>query len=266
MARKRIITTEELIKNLDEYIIENNGVVPTIPKFGDYLREKGIALEDYIIRRDKDFRVYYDKVDKKANLSSENELIVYHTLDIPAFIAKNNSAKKMTQALATRDQYYSNICNKAVNAINVKNKLEEKVKKLDKELLFVEDMLKEAEANCKTDEIIAMRKAIVAIKQTLNSYIYPDMANAVLKKEGLLEVVNSVIPDELANKMLIDVTGIAEEHEEELPEEFLKKPPRKLTKEHTKTDKNKPKTKEKSHIESTGIKSVDKLFGGFEDG
>lgn len=249
MARKRIITTEELIKNLDEYIVENNGVVPSIPNLGEYLRGKGIPIKDYTIRRDKSFRDYYDTVGKNANISAENEVVVYNTLDIPAFIAKNNSIAKMTQALATRDQYYSNICSKASRAINEKNKLEEKVKKLDKELLFVEDMLEEAEENCKKDEIIAMRKALVAIKQTLNSYIYPDMANAVLKKDGLLEVVNSVIPDELADKMLMNATDDIEE---------VVQQPGIIT-------SKKQKTKEKSHIESTGVKAVDKLFGGFED-
>ena len=116
---------------------------------------------------------------------------------------------------------------------------QKKVNKLEQEVQDLKNMLEQAEKKCNQKEIIQMRKALVTIKHIMNSYIYPDMANAVLKKDDLLEVVNSVIPDELANKMIFYVYS-----------EINAKDKVKATK------KINNKSNAKTNVESTGIEGT----------
>ena len=64
----------------------------------------------------------------------------------------------------------------------------------------------------KTDnaDIRQKNETIAKLKSILDSYIYPEAANAILEKEGLLEVVNTVIPEERMKEKTFDAdTDIA---------------------------------------------------------
>lgn len=248
MSRQKTIQTEELLKYLNEYLLENGGSIPKIPAFGTYLREKGIHINDFTLRRDECFKKYLNELSQNSIQSRENDLVTYKSIDVSAFLQKNNTTEKLKQAISARDQYYAEIARKAVDAINEKKKLVLKNKRLNKEIADLKKELAEAKQNANHHNSRDKDKAILSMKNILNSYIYPDMANALLKKDGVLEIINSVIPDEIAEHMMIqadtNISLIANDVSTDLV-----------------TAEDHSGQNEKS---STGFHSIDTLFGGFD--
>lgn len=251
MARPKSVPTEELLKYLDEYILENGGAVPSIPQFGDFLRNKEIHINDFTLRRDKRFRNYYSEVSQKSVQTNEHDLVTYKSLDVSNFLCKNNTTEKLKQSLTTREQYYASIARKAVESINEKKKLEDKNKQLHKQISSLEMELEEAKKNSNRIELREKEKALLYIKNILNSYIYPDMANAILKKAGMSEVLSSVVPDELAEAMMIQANTDLSDLQKGSP----------VSNSIITSSNSDSSTKKES---STGFRSIDKLFGGLE--
>lgn len=203
MSRKKSIDTSDLIRLLDEYRIDNPGVKITIPKFGTYVRNKGYNVQDHTIRRYKEFRDYLDAVNKGTECDVINDLVTYKTIDAEAFLAKNNTKDKLKAAITSRDQYYANIAARAAESIQARIAAEERIQELESRIAELEKNLTRMQARADNSEIRKKSEAISKLRAILSSYIYPDAANAILKKAGLLEVTNSLVPDELVEAKTI---------------------------------------------------------------
>lgn len=203
MSKIKTIKSEELIKLLDEYRLDNPGMKLTIPKFGAYIRNKGFDIPDYTIRRDQPFREYFDAVNQESEEEVYNDVVTYKTMDVEAFLTKNNSKAKLKEALNLRDRYYANIAARAAESIKARKTAEEKVEQLEERVAELEDQLVNAQAKADNADIQKKDMAIAKLKAILDSYIYPDAANALLKKDGILEVINSVIADEVMDEKTI---------------------------------------------------------------
>lgn len=203
MAKRKTIESEDLIKLLDEYRLENPGVKIKIPNFGMYIRNRGIEVQDHTIRRDKKFREYLDSVDKSTEEDVYHDLVTYRTIDIDAFLTRNNTKEKLKEAIIIRDRYYANVASRAAEAIREKNIAEEKVKKLEGRIAELEEQINCVQAKADNADIRKKNDVISKLRAILYSYIYPDAANAILKEQGILEIVNSVIPDEIMEEKMI---------------------------------------------------------------
>ena len=204
MSRKKSIETEELIRLFEEYRIENGGEKVSIPKFCRYLNNKGIDVKEYTLRRYKEFRKYMDDANSESAQKAESDVVAYKTLDVDEFLDKNRSKERLRKALIVRDQYYAKIASRAADAIKERKKLEEKVKELEgriDEFVLMSSNAKKREDNA---EIRKKNSAIVKLRALLESYVYPDAANAILEKAGILEVVNSIVPDEAIKGKMIE--------------------------------------------------------------
>ena len=243
MSRAKTYSTKEVIGFLNEYRIENPGLKISIPKFGTYLRGKGCDVQDHTLRRDEEFKKYLEKINKEESSERFNELITYKTIDVDAFIEKNNNKVKLREALINRDRYYADIAAKATEAICEKNESLEKMRKSDAETAKLKEQIKKMEEKkeaTKTDDSELKKKdeIITALKNIIDDYIYPNAANAILRKEGILKIENNIIDDEVIDKQMMDAnTSIDDDNAEEV---------------------EKRDTKFK-------YASVDSLLGGFDD-
>lgn len=136
MARKKAITTDELIHLADQYRIANPGMKIKIPEFGNFVRSNGHSnVQDYTIRRDPKVCEHIHTLNAQAAAIRETDLVTYHTLDIDAFIRKNLTPAKLKAALTQLDQYYCRIAEHAVTAITERKNLEKKLKILKRKML-----------------------------------------------------------------------------------------------------------------------------------
>lgn len=143
MARVKTYKIDEIIKLLNEYRFENSGAKVTIPKFGEFIRDKGYAIEDHTLRRDDEFRAYLNKVNEDDENRLLNGVVTYRTLDADAFLAKNNSRSKLKEALTTRDRYYANIAARAADAIKAKRTSDKKAQELEARISELEALVSE---------------------------------------------------------------------------------------------------------------------------
>lgn len=209
MSRAKTYSTKEVIGFLNEYRIENPGLKISIPKFGTYLRGKGCDVQDHTLRRDEEFKKYLEKINKEESSERFNELITYKTIDVDAFIEKNNNKVKLREALINRDRYYADIAARATEAIHEKNECLEKMKKSDAEVTKLKEKLKKMEENQDTaridnSELKRKDEVITALKNIIDDYIYPNAANAILRKEGILKIENNIIDDKAIDKQMMN--------------------------------------------------------------
>lgn len=225
MSRTKTYNTKEVIGYLNEYRIENPGLKISIPKFGTYLRGKGCDVQDHTLRRDEKFKKYLEEINKEESSERFNELITYKTIDVDAFIEKNNNKVKLKEAIINRDRYYADIAARATEAIHEKDECLEKMKKSEAETAKLKEQLKKMEekqeaTKANDSELKKKDEIITVLKGIIDDYIYPNAANAILRKEGILQIENNIIDDEVIDKQMMDAnTSIGEDNSEEANKE-----------------------------------------------
>ena len=204
MARNKSIDSEELIRLLEEYRSQHYNKMIKIPEFGAYIRGRGYEVQDYTIRRDNKFREYLEKVNKEKEEELYNDLVTYQTIDAEAFIKTNGTRDKMKKALENRDAYYAKIAVNAMKAIEDKRKAQAELDKAKKEIEELEGRLNKVQAKMDDEKLREKDEIIRKLKGILTEYIYPDVANAFLEKEGILDVVNEIVSGEQLKNVTMD--------------------------------------------------------------
>lgn len=169
MSRTKTYNTKEVIGYLNEYRIENPGLKISIPKFGTYLRGKGCDVQDHTLRRDEEFKKYLEEINKEESNERFNELITYKTIDVDAFIEKNNNKVKLKEALINRDRYYADIAARATEAIHEKNEClgilsSSQIKTVMEIIMMLENIMKITyKIRDMTDKTVMFMKTVILI-------------------------------------------------------------------------------------------------------
>ena len=225
MPRGRSYNTDELLRILDEYRFDNAGKKISIPKFGEYIRSLGYEIEDYTLRRDEGFRKAIQEINNENDSVVYNNLVAYKSLDIDAFINKNNTKSKLKEALSLRDKYYAKVAIYAMDSIKAKKGLEQKIDELENEIKELKSEISKLQAlldkkKVDNSELKEKNEVILKLREILETYIYPDMANALLETEGILDAVNQLVDFETVTKKLITADSVIDADESEGLTEF----------------------------------------------
>lgn len=195
MPRNKSIHTEELIALVTEYRQKNPGKKVKVPAFGEYIRSRGFEIMDYTIRRNPEFMKYLESVNAENEEAVYNEMVSYRTLDTEAFLAKNRSRTELVRALTERDQYYARVARMASDAIRSRRESEKKLQDAEEQIKALEASLEQAQKKAETTAAKEKNEENKKLRKLLKLYVYPEMANALLSKEGILEVAASAIPE-----------------------------------------------------------------------
>lgn len=201
MGRKKAITEEQLISLINEFyykVCEGNANRLKVPEIGKYMRENGYSeLKDYTIRRNATAMAHITKL-KETNKEKDVALVVtYKTMDVEKFINTNRGDTRMKKALTELDMYYKNICEAATLINETHKKNEQKIKELEKKLevaLLELDSRKSNESKLKKENaaLMAERKSL---KEIVDTYVYPEIANELLAKSGLLQNTSGIVDE-----------------------------------------------------------------------
>ena len=217
MARK----TEEnhkpdiLLNIVERYYLEKNPVRrPKYSDLGKFARSLGYDIGDHIFRKSTIVRDYLDKRDCKDEKSLKMSVAVFDTLDTDRFIRINNTPSKLKKALQERDTYYRDVTlsagrifekNKELESINAHAREEnQKLSNDNKELI---------------EAITKLRKDYNALKardrgqrEIIDTWVNPEIANELLKREGLLKETSCIVNKEVLDKKLVtgssDIQGL----------------------------------------------------------
>ncbi|MGQ7472675.1 hypothetical protein ACTGUZ_04095 [Streptococcus suis] len=198
MARRRLISDEDLFEKFEEYVINecsNDISLFKLPKFGDYLRTTGFPeVTDTTLRRNKKFRITIEKRKAEAEDEEFQTIITYKTLDIDSFMMTNRTPRAIRSALVELNKYYKRI-------VEVALKYKDEAEVLVIENKKLQEQLQTATSNSEE------RKALIdennALKSIIKTTIYPEIANELLKAEGLLKSENRIISDEYLASQII---------------------------------------------------------------
>lgn len=214
MGRKADYTQEELNGWLNKYLVEkcnSDTALLSIPKLGQYLRENGVDIADYTLRRNLILR---NKIDEyKNNFHADLEEIVfgYKTLDVDLFLNNNTSKSALKESLIALDNTYNRSMIAAMQfakenkKFKTKNEeLKEKNDELENELKVVKDDLEDDKK-----QLLELKRENQKLKRLIKDYVYPEIANELLKQEGIVfETAGIVKEDAVQDKLVREETDI----------------------------------------------------------
>ncbi|MBP3898793.1 MAG: hypothetical protein J6D57_13290 [Mogibacterium sp.] len=191
MGRKRLIEQAELIKYIDRYLYEELNGVPdklTAANISRYLKSTGLNIEPRIISRDPVAMAHINALKEAHEQADSLAPVVFKPLDIDAFIKTNSSPQTLKRALAERDQYYSDVADASALVVQ---KLHDRNSEFEAAQAALEEAKKKLEsaeeaAAIRDKEIRTLKANNRALKNTIDTYIKPAIANELLKKDGYL--------------------------------------------------------------------------------
>lgn len=195
MARKKLIEDEVLITIFEDYLIEEcqaNYKLFKLPRFGDYLRNNGYpAVADTTLRRNTVFREYLETVKHKYEDEGVLAVLTYKTLDVESFLRMHSSSPALKQGLVKLNDHHKRI---AEAAIEFKKEVE--VLKQEKSSLLEQIKTMKQELSDNKEKLIAdkrLEKENQKLRNLIKSSVYPEIANELLKADGLLKSDSDVI-------------------------------------------------------------------------
>lgn len=200
MARRKHIEDVEIIEHFEKYLQEecsNNVSLFKIPRFGDYLRKNGFpSVADTTLRRNTIFRELL--AERKAKYEEEEEeyrtVITYKTIDVDSFMATNRTPNAIRTGLSELNLYYKKVAEAALEFKNENVKLQDENEELKEQI----QQLLQKETSRK-----ALETENIKLRALIKSSVYPEIANELLKEEGILQSEQQVITDEfMVNNIL----------------------------------------------------------------
>lgn len=202
MGRKAKIEDTTLLNLLDQFFIgECNKDISKlkIPAFAEFVRQSGHEdIQDYLIRRNGAVRERIEQLKTDVDSAYQNCVVVFRNLDVDLFLSKNTSPAALKRALTERDNYYQQLAESAAYCIGKYNELKEQVAKLttERETLYVENISYVAENKEMKTKLRKNHVEIQKLRTFIDTYINPEIANELLKQEGLLKTSAGIVSEE----------------------------------------------------------------------
>lgn len=216
MAGKRKFSGTELVKLVAEYYTtccKGNLSEFTFAATARYIsKKKGVQVGEQILRRYNEVVEYFETAFKDKASDEFSELVIFQSLDIDAFISKNNNLQALKTSLYERDQYYAKISERASILISQAKELKRNCAKLLKENQESQTRIKELEGGIALEhkEKIQINKAYNKIKDIIYKNVYPSIADELLKEAGLLKSDFCMINPGVTENYISDDTSIIE--------------------------------------------------------
>ena len=195
MARKKLIEDEVLITILEDYLIQEcqgNYKFFKLPRFGDYLRNNGYPeVADTTLRRNIVFREYLETLKHKYEDEGMLAVLTYKTLDVDNFLRIHSSLPALKQGLVKLNDHHKRIAEVAIE-------FKKEVEVLKKEKSILQDQLEimKQELSDNKEKLMAdkrLEKENQKLRNLIKSSVYPEIANELLKADGLLKSDSDVI-------------------------------------------------------------------------
>ena len=186
MARPRSFTEDELIALINEYYLEYPNRMIKTSDLERYANAHGRPnFKAYSIRRCPKAKQYIDQINANNQVTLETTIVTWRQLDVDAFLNLNRSRSDLKNALIQRDNYYGEVCRSAGEFLRDKERLEAKITRMNSEINDLKNQIAELE-QMNTNKINRYSQEMLSkMKKVLDTYVYPDIANEILKKEGL---------------------------------------------------------------------------------
>jgi hypothetical protein len=207
MARPPKLKSEEMLSIVNSFF-ENNGN-PGMLKYSHletYAVSLGVEVKAYDFRRNQAVRQRMEELRQSVEIG-EAGIITYKNLDVDAILNRNRTREMLRNSLLELDESWRRIYDKAADLSKnnkilmgdnfAKNQIIETLT-IAKHALEAENKSIKAESSTVILENRYLRKA-------LNQYLYPAVANEILKNENVLESVDTEVMSETIDSLVDSV-------------------------------------------------------------
>lgn len=211
MARPRLFTEDELIALINEYYLEYPNRMIKTSDLERYANAHGHPnFKAYSIRRCAKAKQYIDQINANNQVTLETTIVTWRQLDVDAFLNLNRSRSDLKNALIQRDNYYGEVCRSAGEFLRDKERLEAKITRMNSEINNLKNQIAELE-QMNTNKINRYSQVMLSkMKKVLDTYVYPDIANEILKKEGLDSLFSLYVNPESVESEMITPESVLE--------------------------------------------------------
>ena len=211
MARPRSFTEDELIALIKEYYLKYPNRMIKTSDLEQYARTHGRPnFKAYSIRRCAKAKQYIDQINANNQVTLETTIVTWRQLDVDAFLNLNRSRSDLKNALIQRDNYYGEVCRSAGEFLRDKERLEAKITRMNSEINNLKNQIAELE-QMNTNKINRYSQEMLSkMKKVLDTYVYPDIANEILKKEGLDSLFGLYVNPESVESEMITPESVLE--------------------------------------------------------
>lgn len=199
MGRKVKIDDATLLNLLDQFFVEecNKDISKLkIPAFAEFVRQNGYEdVQDYLVRRNTAVREHIRQLKSNADTVYQNRAVVFRNLDVESFLSKNTSPAALKKALSERDNYYQQLAEAAAYCIGKYDEQKEEIKKLatEKETLQFGNTSYITENKQLKTRLRENQAEIQKLRTFIDTYVNPEIANELLKQEGLLKTTAGIV-------------------------------------------------------------------------
>ena len=194
MGRKKLIEDDKLKQLLYEYYdyCDNDFSHFKYSKFGQYIRSNyDPNIKDTLIRRNAVINECLDNLKEKSIEDNSFAIAAYKN---------SNSISSIKRTVSKLDSYYKNICNAYNKVVEENTKLENKLSRQNKKIKELNSLCDEN--NKLTKENIRLKNEIKSLEQYIKDTIHPEIANELLKKDGLLKNTSGIIRKEVVEDVI----------------------------------------------------------------
>lgn len=212
MARRKLIEDSILLELIKKYFYEechNNVKKLKTIEITKYINNNGYP--DYrvtTLRRTKVAIDYIEELKKSISYNNFITLVSYQTIDAASLVESNRSRARLIKAITERDCYYKTVADSAVQSLEKYNQLKRKYdteKDSNNALTTKVEELEELVAKYKA-EIKLLKNELKANKSVIETYIYPEIANELLVKEGAIRKTENPLKENTLDSKLITTT------------------------------------------------------------
>ena len=204
MARPKSFNEDELIALINEYYLKYPNMMIKAPDLERYANAHGHPeFKAYSIRRCPRAKQYIDQINTNNQVTLETTIVTWRQLDVDAFLNLNRSRSALKNALIQRDNYYGEVCRSAGEFLKDKQHLEAKITRMKSEINDLRNQVAQLE-QMKTNKINRYSQEMLSkMKNILDTYVYPDIANEILKKEELGSLFGLYVnPEKVESEMI----------------------------------------------------------------
>lgn len=171
---------------------------PKYSELGRYARSIGYDIGNHIFQKSPDVRAYLDKMAEEDEEEICLSVAVYDTLDTEKFVSVNNTPQKLRQALQERDSYYRQVTVSAGKVFETNKELKEKNTRISAENRKLSAEIKSLEEGYKDlkSKFSELKNMNASLREIVDTWVNPEIANELLKKEGTLKNTAGVIKED----------------------------------------------------------------------
>jgi len=215
MARPKLIEDITLLELIKEYFYKecNNDIKKLKPpQIVQYINKHGYP--DYpasTLRRTKIAMDYIEELKRTVSDDNYITLVAYKTIDAALLLDSNKSRASLIKAITERDCYYKTIADSAVQSFERYNKLIEELEEEKEKNIRLNAKIEALEEQVfkYKGEIKSLVNELNAHKAVIDTYVYPELANELLAKEGAIrKTASPIIDNALDNNLITSTTNI----------------------------------------------------------